>query len=184
MPYKDFHSGDADGVKFFAELFGDVGRDSTGPAITDVPGCIDGDEITANGHVAIGESEVDSEGFQNAATDVVFERVVAEESKVPGAAARSDARQYRNAHSKHSAASERIEVGGIGRFKLCFTAGLQRQTAQSIGNVEHDFGIGGFLQATREIMNVGHWGSCLGDERVQWIWVLEELFSARQAGFT
>ena len=155
---EDFDAGDCDGVEFFAEFFGDIGGYASGAAVADVAGCVNGDEVAADCNIAVGEGEVDSEGFEDAAADVVFEGVVAEESEVAGAAAGGDAWQNRNAHAQHTALGERIEVGRVGGFKFGFAAWLKRESAESVCDVEDDFGVSGFLETAGEGVDIGHGG--------------------------
>ncbi len=57
------------------------------------------------------------------------------------AAARRDARFDWDAGPLHTNAGQGVEVGDMGGFQLGFSARLQRQAPQPVGDEHHDFGI-------------------------------------------
>ena len=67
-------------------------RDPASAAVRDVAVAVDRAEIAADRNVVGPHSKADPRRLENAATDLVLQRVVAKQAKVPWAAARRDAR--------------------------------------------------------------------------------------------
>ena len=99
-------------------------------------------EIGPGGDVARLEFHAQTEGFNHAAADLKFQRIIAKQSEMAGAAARSDAGGDRNHASLRAVPGQAVEVGGGGGFErgeiILFLGG---DVAQSIEHEQCQFGI-------------------------------------------
>ena len=100
-----------------AEFLGDFGFDATGAAVGDDAFCVERAEIGAGGDVAGLKFEAQAEGFNDAASDLIFQRVVAEQAEVARAAARGDAGRDGDHAALGADAGEGVEVRGAGGFE-------------------------------------------------------------------
>ena len=78
--------------------------------------------------------EVDAECFEHAAADLVFERIVAEQAEMAGAAAGRDAGQDGRATGRRRLRGPGVEVGGACGFEFGLAAEFEGQTAEPVGN--------------------------------------------------
>src|SRR5439155_11273997 len=90
---EDLDAGQLDPSKPFGQLQIDFGRDPAGAPVGDLPRAVDRAEVPARGDVAGAQVELDAERLEDAAPDLIVERIVAEEPEVAGPAARRDARR-------------------------------------------------------------------------------------------
>ena len=98
--------------------------------------------------------EADAGGFEGAAADEVLQRVVAEQAEVARAAAGADAGQHGNAAAADAALDQRVEIGRVGRFELGEAAGLLRQAAEAVGDVQDDLGVVLDVEFAGEVVDV------------------------------
>ena len=157
-PDEDFDAGDGDFVEFFAEPLADVAGDAAGAAVGDVAGGVDRAEVAADGDVVGAELEIDAEGFQDAAADDEFQRIVTEQAEMPRPAAGGDAGQHRDAQPQRSALGQRVQIRRVGGFEFGFAAGFQRQPAESVADEQHDFGAVLAAELADEVLRIGHGG--------------------------
>src|SRR5256885_9365562 len=100
-----------------AELFADGSVDPTGAAICDDTLRVERAKVCAGSNVAGLEIDAEPERLDHSATDFKFEWIVAEEPKMSGTAARSDARRNRNHATLGRVLRERVEVRSGGCFE-------------------------------------------------------------------
>ena len=117
-----------------------LGGRPAGAAVGDLAVVVDGAEVAADGHVARADLEVDAERFEDAAADAVFERIVAEQAEVAGAAAGRDAGQHRDAQAADAFAGQASRFGVRADLQLGLAARLQGQAAQAVRDQQDDFG--------------------------------------------
>jgi len=89
------------------------------------------------------DGEVDAEGFQNPATDAVFQRIVAKEAEVAGAAAGGDAGRGGNHAALRRVLGDFVEVrrrGGLERRQVILFLGSD--VAQAVEDDQRELGIG------------------------------------------
>src|SRR5690349_16489308 len=79
-----------------AKLFANGGVDASGAAIGNDTFFVESAEIGARGNIACAEFQAEAECFDDAATDLKFERVVAKQAQMAGAAAGRDTGRDRN----------------------------------------------------------------------------------------
>ncbi len=85
------------------------------------------------------EREVNPQGFQDTASDHIFQRIVAKECQVSRAAARAESRGDHFAQTQGRTSGQRVHIGGTGSFELGRTARFQRQAAQPIHHQQDNF---------------------------------------------
>ena len=153
---EDFDSGYFDRIEFLAESLADIAGDPAGSAVGDESVFVDAAEVASDGDVIGSEFEVDTQCFENASADVVFQRVVAKEAKVTGPASGRNPWQHRDTASGFSDGCQLIEVWRIGCFEFRSASGFQRQSAQSIGDQQYDFRTVIFLQSPGEVVDACH----------------------------
>jgi hypothetical protein len=88
-----------------------LGGEPAGAAVDDPAIAGEGGEVDARGHVAGLQLEADPGGRQSAAADLVGERVVAEQSQVPGAGPGRDPAGDGVVQAQGALAGEPVEVG-------------------------------------------------------------------------
>src|SRR5205823_159386 len=129
---KNLRIGHSDLLKLLAHRDTALGRRPARPAVGDQALCIDRAEIAADRHILRADLEVDSERFENSPADAIFERVVAEETEMPRAAPRRDARQHGNTQAAYPFTHTGVQVWRPRRFELGLAPWLHRQTAQAV----------------------------------------------------
>src|SRR5438132_1182502 len=87
-----------------------LGAGPAGAAVENQSRCINGAEIPAGSDVVRAHLKVNAERFENAATDTVLKRIIAEQAQVARAAAGRDAGQNRYAQAADAFPSEGIQV--------------------------------------------------------------------------
>ena len=127
-------------------------RQLNGAEIGDAPGIVDRAEIASNGDIVGAESEVDPECVQNAATDLVLDRILTEQAEMSEAAPRQNWCTQRQG----TTSCQRVEIRRVSRFQLRLATRREGQLTQSVSHKEHHFGAIVFLQPAGEIMRVGH----------------------------
>ena len=132
--HKDFDAGNLDRLHLLAHLDAAFGAGPAGAAIGDEPLVVDGAEVASDGDIARADLEVDAERFQDAAADLVFERVIAEQAEMARAAAGGDAGEDRDRQTADPFADHRIEVGGACGFEFGLAAELHGEAAESVCN--------------------------------------------------
>src|SRR2546422_8967334 len=105
--------------------------------VGDATGGVNGAEVAARGHIARAEVELDPEGLEDAAPDLVAERVVAEEPEVPWPAAGRDPRRHVADETARRLGGERREVRQVPRLELGAARLGARQAPQAVER-EHD----------------------------------------------
>ena len=108
---KNLDAGDFDGVQFVGQRVAFFAGDAAGAAIGDFAGGVEGAVVAADGDIVRAEFETDAGGFQRAAADDEFQRIVAEEAEVAGAAAGSDAGFNRDAAAGDAALARASRLG-------------------------------------------------------------------------
>ena len=83
-------AGKLDAPEPLGQAHGHLGRDPAGAPVGDPARAVHGAEVSARGDVAGAKVEFDAERLEHAAAHLELEWIVAEESEVPGPAARGD----------------------------------------------------------------------------------------------
>jgi hypothetical protein len=125
-------------TKFFAHR----SVDATGTAIGDDAFFVEGAEIGARRDVACAKFQAEPERFDDAATDLKFERVVAKQPEVAGAAAGRDAGRDRNHAALGGIFGERVHVWSRCGFKRSEVVLVARSdVTEAVKDEKHEFGI-------------------------------------------
>ena len=90
MSNEDFDAGNFDLIELFTELRRDLRGDATGTAIGNIPVVVERAEVASDRDVVRAEFKVDAQSFQNASTDLIFQRVVPKQAEMSRSAARTD----------------------------------------------------------------------------------------------
>ena len=143
---EDLHAGNADGLQFSAHGHAAFRGRPAGSAIGDLAGLVDRAEVAPDGDVAWPNLKVDAQRFQNAPADAIFERIVAEQPEMSGAAARRDARQDGNAQAADAFTYTGVQVRRASRLEFSFAAQFERKSTEAVGHDEDDFAVAGFTQ--------------------------------------
>jgi hypothetical protein len=120
------------------ELHGRLGADPSRAAVGDEALRVDGAEVTPRGDIARAQVELDAEGLEHAAADLVLERVVAEEAEVPRPAARGDARRDVSEEPTRRLPGQRGQVGNPGRLELRLPCLRPGQSPEPIQRQQND----------------------------------------------
>src|SRR4051812_14099940 len=91
---EDFDAGNLYITKVDCERCAFLGRNAAGAAVRNVALLIDCAKVGADGDVAVFQFETDAGGFKRAAADDVLQWIVAEQAKVAGTAAGTDAGKH------------------------------------------------------------------------------------------
>src|SRR5262245_17207079 len=133
-----FHPGNLDRLQLLAHSHAALGAGSACAAVGDKTLGVNAAEIATCRYVAGPHVKVNAERLQYAATDAVFERVIAEETQVARTASRRDARQNGNGEAAHPLANAGVEIGSARRFKLGFAAQFLGQAAETVRDQQDD----------------------------------------------
>ncbi len=147
-------AGYANRLQPFAHLDAALRRRPAGAAVADETLGVERAEVAACGHVARADLEVNAQRLQDAATDAVLQRVVAEQAEMARPAARRDARQHRHTQAAHAVAGAGVEVRRPRRLQLGLAARLQGQSAQAVGHHQDDFRGVVFAQLAHQFVHV------------------------------
>ena len=90
---EDLHAWHFDLRQHLADFDATLGGRPPGAAVADNSRSVECAEVATNGYIAGAHREVDSQSFQDAATNAELEGVVTEKSQMAGPAARGDAWQ-------------------------------------------------------------------------------------------
>src|SRR2546429_325580 len=118
----------------------DFGRDPAGAPVGDLPRAVDRAEVPARGDVAGAQVELDAERLEDAAPDLIVERIVAEEPEVAGPAARRDARRDVADEAAGGLGGEQGEIGQVSRLELRASSVGSREPAEALARDEGDLG--------------------------------------------
>src|SRR5206468_2996712 len=99
---KELDTGNFDGLQFLTHGHAALSAGPAGAAICDPAIAIDRAKIAARGHVARTYLKIDAKGFENAAADAIFERIIAEKAKMTWTAAGRDAGQDWDGKAAHA----------------------------------------------------------------------------------
>src|SRR5262249_11308310 len=105
-----FDAGDLDRGQLVAHGDAALGGGAAGAAIGDQALVVHSAKIAANGDIALSDLKIDAEGFEDAAADAVFERIVTEQGEVAGTAAGRDAGQHGDRQAADAFAGAGVEV--------------------------------------------------------------------------
>ena len=133
-----------------------AGGDAARTAIRYEALVIQGGIVASDGYVALVDGHVEPQGLQDAATDLVGQRVVAEEGEVSWPAARGNAVSDGEGEATLAAACHPVQVGRTGSFQLGATFLRVRQSAETIHDEENDFSLGLLREAFYEV-EIGHY---------------------------
>src|SRR5262249_55576078 len=114
-------------------------RDTAGPTIGDAAGGVNRAEVSASRHVALAEIEFDSQRFEDSTAHRVAQGVIAEETEMPRAAPRCDARRHVTEQAARGLGGERVEVRQARRLHLRFPRLRVGQSRETVEGKEHDF---------------------------------------------
>ncbi len=128
-----------------------AGRDAAGPAVRD-QSRLERGEIAAGDDVVPSDLDPGSEGLQDAAPELVSQRVVAEQPEVGRPGAGRDAHEHRVGHAAGAEAGDLVQVGFLRRFEL--GPAVDRQAAEPVADEEDDLGIRRERQFLRDIFPV------------------------------
>ena len=136
---EDFDAGNFDLPQTNRQRSAFFAADAAGATVADLAGGIERAEIAARCHVVRSQLKADAGGFQRAAADDVFERIVTEESEVTGSAAGSDTGLDGDAAPLHTAAGQGVEIRRARGFQFGQSTRFQGETAQAVGHEHHNF---------------------------------------------
>ena len=120
------------------------------------PVVVEGAEIATDSDILRAEVEIDAQGFQDAAADLIADGVIAEQAQVPRSAAGCDSGKDGNTQPQDSAHTQCVEIGGARRLQFGQVSRLEGEPAQAIGDEQNDFGIILSHQAACQIVQVVH----------------------------
>lgn len=168
---EDFDSRDRNLAKPDGERRGFFAGDAARAAIGNVAVGIDRAKVGADGDVAFLQLETNAGGFKRAAADEILQRIVSKQTQVTGTAAGTDAGLYGNAATENSLFRQSIEIGSLGGFEFRESAGMLRQTAESVGDEHNDFGVVFDVQLAGQFVHIHGGYFC------QWLVVSCQLLS-------
>ena len=125
------------------EFFARLGRNTSGTAVGDNAFGIKRRKISARADVAGFQFKTKAERFNDAATDLKFQRIVAEQAEMAGAAAGREAGRNGNHAALRGILRKLVEVGRVRGFERREIAGfLRRNVAESVENNQRVLGFG------------------------------------------
>ena len=128
------------GVDFGADPFAFARRNPAGPPVGD-QAVFQRGEVSPGDEVALLHFDIRTQGFQDAPTEPVAERIVAEEGQVGRPAAGRDAHPDGVGHPAAALLGQPVEIRGPRGFQ--FRPAVLRQAAQPVDDEKDDFRIGG-----------------------------------------
>lgn len=125
----------------FDLCFANFGVDAASAPVGDQTFGVERAEIGAGGNVAGFEFNAETERFDDATTNFKFERIVAKQAEVAGAAAGSDAGRDGRQTAHCGVFGERVEIRSFGDFERSAKAGgFGGDIADAVVHDERDFG--------------------------------------------
>ena len=137
---EDVDAGQTDRAQSLGEPHGHFGGDAPRSPVGDAALRVDAAEVAARGDVAGAQVELDAERFEDAATDLKAQRIVAEQTQVSGAAAGCDAGRHVTEQTARGFRGERREIGDARRLELRSARFRPGQSAEPVEREQHDFG--------------------------------------------